>query len=305
MARRAGRAAVFVVAVWALFVGLHAWLGERQARPARADVGRIVALPGGDLQVRSEGDRDAPAIVLLHGYTASLRWWDGVAPALARGHRVVRVDLLGHGGSEKPRDGYSMEQQADRVAAALRAVGVRRATVVGHSMGGMVAVALAERHRRLVERLVTIGTPAEELSGAPVRHRATQWPVVGPAIRSLTPRAVIAREYDGFFTDDGDVPAGRFADDFARMTWRAYRGSATAMKAYFDEAPLDRRLDGEGIPLLAVFGSEDGAVERHQPERFRAVRGTRVEVLPGLGHSPFVERPKVVSDLIVRFAGGT
>ena len=73
-------------------------------------------------------------------------------PPLERDHRVVAVDLLGFGGSEKPDAGYSIEEQADLVAQALSRLGVHEATVVGHSLGGTVVDALAERPADLVER---------------------------------------------------------------------------------------------------------------------------------------------------------
>ena len=116
---------------------------DRETKPAEASHGsKIIELPDGDLNYVEAGDRDDPAIVLLHGYACSLRWWDRVAPELAnRGLRVIRFDLLGHGRSEKPRDGYSMEEQADRVEEALDRLRVKRATVAGHSMGGTVATA--------------------------------------------------------------------------------------------------------------------------------------------------------------------
>ena len=79
-----------------------------------------------------------------------------------RGLRVIRFDLLGHGNSEMPRDGYAPDEQARRVAAALRKLRVRRATVVGHSMGGTVASALVEEKPRLVRRLAVIGTPPRD-----------------------------------------------------------------------------------------------------------------------------------------------
>ena len=90
--------------------------------------------------------------MLLHGFACSIGWWDEMTPALARDHHVIRFDLLGHGGSEKPKEGYWMESQARLVAAALDRLGVRRAAVVGHSMGGGVATALAEQRPALVDR---------------------------------------------------------------------------------------------------------------------------------------------------------
>src|SRR4029079_15553326 len=130
---------VLTVAVVLLVVNTIAT--DAETKPAKADGGRIVALPRGDLQVREDGRPQAPAVVLIHGWTASIRWWDRITPLLASRYHVVRVDLLGHGVSAKPKDGYSMEAQADRVAGALQRLGVRRALIAGHSTGGEVAIA--------------------------------------------------------------------------------------------------------------------------------------------------------------------
>ena len=74
----------------------------------------------------------------------------------------MRIDLLGHGGSEKPRDGYRMEEQADLVAQVLDALRIRRAALAGHSMGGIVATAFAERHRERLSRLMLVGTNPDD-----------------------------------------------------------------------------------------------------------------------------------------------
>ena len=97
---------------------------DRETEDAKADIGRIVDLPGGDLQVREDGPRDAPAIVMLHGFAGSMRWWTSMTPGSPAIPRDP-FDLLGHGGSEKPQDGYSMQKQARLVARALDRLGVR------------------------------------------------------------------------------------------------------------------------------------------------------------------------------------
>src|SRR5262245_35867169 len=149
-----------VVAVVVVLLVVDTIVVDRQTKAAKADAGRIIDLPGGDLQVREDGPRDAPNIVLLHGFACAIGWWAGVIPALARSHHVITFDLLGHGGSEKPREGYGMDDQAHRVSAALDRLGVRRATIVGHSMGGAVATALIEERRPLVANAVLIDTPS-------------------------------------------------------------------------------------------------------------------------------------------------
>ena len=103
--RRRRRIALLAVALIAALLALNMLLVERDTEPANADIGRVLDLPGGDVHVREDGEPTDPPLVLIHGFQASLRWWDRVTPALAREHRVIRIDLLGHGGSEKPRDG--------------------------------------------------------------------------------------------------------------------------------------------------------------------------------------------------------
>ncbi|MFE4883682.1 alpha/beta fold hydrolase [Streptomyces sp. NPDC056701] len=126
-------------------------------RTAEASGEQIVRLPGGDIHVAQDGPPGAPTVVLLHGLAGSTPWWDPVLPALRDLH-VVRVDLLGHGRSAKPVDGYGMAEQARRVGAVLDKLGVRRATVVGHSTGGAVATSLAEQRRDLVAAIALIDT---------------------------------------------------------------------------------------------------------------------------------------------------
>ena len=140
-----------LLAVLVVLLAVNTVVTDRDTEPAKADVGRVIDLPGGDLQVREDGPRDAPNVVLLHGFACSIGWWDGMIPLLARNHHVITFDLLGHGGSEKPREGYGMKDQARRVSAALDRLGVRRAAIVGHSMGGAVGTALVELRRPLVD----------------------------------------------------------------------------------------------------------------------------------------------------------
>ena len=100
-------------------------------------------LDGGNIYACQDGPRDAPALLLIHGSASSTHSWDMLVPILTRSHRVIRIDLLGHGRSAKPAGpSYEIPDQARRVGAALDRLGVKRAIVVGHSSGGAVATAL-------------------------------------------------------------------------------------------------------------------------------------------------------------------
>src|SRR5215218_157507 len=143
---------------------------------------RLVDTSAGLLQVLDRGNGDGSPIVLIHCYTCSMKWWDGLAPLLERDHRVIRVDLLGHGGSDKPGGGYSIEEQASAVAEALAKLQVVGATVVGHSLGGSVVTAIAQRSPQLATRVVVIDqSPDDGFEDESLTTRTGYWPVFGQA----------------------------------------------------------------------------------------------------------------------------
>ncbi|WP_407990010.1 alpha/beta fold hydrolase [Kitasatospora sp. CMC57] len=119
----------------------------------------LVDVGGARLACQVSGPSDAPPLVLLHALTVDGADWDGVAPAFAVGRRVYAVDLRGHGRSERPGQ-YSLELMRDDVLGLLDAVGVERADVIGHSMGGVVAYLFAEEYPERVDRLILEDVPA-------------------------------------------------------------------------------------------------------------------------------------------------
>ena len=101
------RAALLVLLLLAAALAVNTVVTDDETEAARArDGGRVLRLPAGDANVWTDGNQGDPGIVLLHCFTCSIAWWEGVASDLAADHRVVRIDLLGHGGSEKPKEGY-------------------------------------------------------------------------------------------------------------------------------------------------------------------------------------------------------
>src|SRR6266436_8548989 len=117
---------------------------------------RFVRLDDGDMHVVEDGKPGAPALLLIHGTVGSTAWWDPVVPALAGACRVIRVDLLGHGRSSSPAGGYDIPSHARRAGAALDRLGADQVTVIGHSMGSIVATALAEQRPDKVAALALI-----------------------------------------------------------------------------------------------------------------------------------------------------
>jgi pimeloyl-ACP methyl ester carboxylesterase len=275
---------------------------DRETKPAeKRPGGKIVQLAGGDLHYKDEGDRGDRVVVLLHGFSASQRWWDRVAPDLVRrGLRVIRFDLLGHGGSEKPRDGYAPDEQARRVGDALDKIGVRRATVVGHSMGGTVASALVQERSKLVRRVAVIGTsPRDGFAELPFTGRLATWPVVGELARRFAPDQVIRAGLDSAFADGVDVPDA-FVDDLDGMTFSAYDKSTTLANEFNEDQPNSKRVRRSGKPLLVIFGTKDEIVDPKAADAWaKDVPRARVVKLRGVGHSPLWERSReVVKELL-------
>jgi len=290
-----------LVALVAL-LAINTILTDRETKGPSADLGHTLDLPGGRLQVRDDGSHGNHPIVLLHGFAASMHWWSPVAKRLAPDFYVVRIDLLGHGGSEKPRHGYSIENQARLVEDALAALRVRRAVVVGHSMGGLVATALAERNGNLVDGLVLVDSAVDDdASKLPFTAGLGFVPVIGEALRHLVPDSLIRDQLESAFAPGFDVP-DQFVRDFHRMTYASYDKSHDASGDYLRKRALDARLSSLGEPLLVIYGAEDDIVDPDSFQRFGKVAGATVTKVAGAGHSPMFEKPAQVSTLIANFA---
>ena len=279
-------AAVIVVAALAL----NAFLVSRATRSAAAfDGGRVLELDGPDLNVKEYGPPGDRAVVLLHGYSASVEWWDRVAAALLD-QRVIAVDLVGHGGSEAPRDSaqYGIAGQAEAVDRALEALGVRQAVLVGHSMGGLVAIAVAEQDPGRVERVAVSDTPAaEDLVEESALAGLVCAPLIGPAVDLLRPVDLITESsLQTGFADDYAVP--QFAH--RSLEQLTHTGVCESGKPGLDRTAAEH-LAGLGKPVLVVWGERDVLTPAEaNVARYREA-GLAPTIIPGAGHSPMVEAP--------------
>lgn len=257
-----------------------------------------------------------PALLLLHGIGDSSESWLPVMHRLARTHTVVAPDLLGHGGSDKPRADYAVPAYANGMRDLLDVLGIERATVVGHSLGGGVAAQMAYQFPERCERLVLVAsggagrevTPLLRLAATPLGEV-----LLGPARCPLTRSAVglglgalsllgrdIGRDrahVDRLLAGLPD-PAARAA--FTR-TLRAvvdWRGQVVTM--------LDRCYLAEEVPTLLVWGERDGVIPlAHAHLLHEAMPSSRLEVFPGAGHFPHHADPERFVDLVTRFTATT
>ncbi|GAA4095273.1 alpha/beta fold hydrolase [Actinomadura miaoliensis] len=271
---------------------------------AEATGDSLLPLDGGTVHVRQDGPRDAPALVLIHGLAGSTRWWDPLVPMLAKSHRVIRIDLLGHGRSAKPSGGgYAIPEQGRRVGQALDRLGVKHAVVVGHSTGGSVATALAEQRRDLVTALALIDSgPSLDafISDGPVGGLLFV-PVVGQLLWRLRTDRILRQGLSTAFSRPGYEAPPQLVDDVRGMTYHALTTTSRAVDDYLERRTLPARLTAVGKPLLVIFGAEDRRWRPSSAAAYRAVPGARVELLPDVGHSPMLEDPPRTAALLLAF----
>ncbi|WP_433514074.1 alpha/beta fold hydrolase [Nonomuraea sp. CA-143628] len=255
-----------------------------------------LSLDGDDIYVCQDGPDDAPVLLLIHGSASSTRSWDTLVPQLTTSHRVIRIDLLGHGRSAKPADrGYATPEQGRRVGAALDRLGVEHAIVVGHSSGGAVATALTEQRPDLVTALALINTgpslgafiASESAAIAP-----SQWPPTDKQLRQFAST--------GFSRAGYQIPQ-ELLNEVRAMTYHTLTATMQGIREYLEQQALPERLTPLGKPLLVIFGADDRRWRSSSAADYRAIPGATVELLPGLGHSPMLEDPPRTAALLLAF----
>jgi pimeloyl-ACP methyl ester carboxylesterase len=275
---------------------------------------RGLTIHGHRMAYREAGS--GPVVVLIHGITSDSSTWRRVLPYLARRFTVLAPDLAGHGGSDKPRGDYSLGALASGVRDLLVALGHERATFVGHSLGGGVAMQLSYQFPERCERLVLVdsGGLGRELS--PLLRAATL-----PGSEFVLPLLAASRLLD----------AGRLAGSvLGRLGLRAgtdieemARGHATladreARAAFVHTLrsvaePGGQRVDAsnrlylaEHLPLLLIWGERDSLIPvAHGRAAHAQVPGSRLEVFGESGHFPQLDEPERFLDVLVGFIEST
>ncbi|MBP7000266.1 3-oxoadipate enol-lactonase [Amaricoccus sp.] len=244
--------------------------------------------------VETTGEAGAPALVLANSLGTDLRVWDAVLPLLPAGLRVIRYDKRGHGLSDGAPGPWRIEDLADDLAGILDALGVAGAAVVGLSVGGLIAQSLAARRPDLVRVLVLSGTAARIGTEASWNERIGV--VSRQGIGALADRILQLWFSPRFRDADPGFPLWR------NMLLRSPLDGYVATCGAIRDADLTADTRGLRLPTLAMVGELDGSTP---PDLVRAtaalIPGARLEVIPGAGHIPGVERPDVVAGLIAGF----
>ncbi len=265
-----------------------AWLAERYLR-SPAD---LVEVDGVRLHVRVDGPADAPAVLFLHGFGASLHTWETWAQALSTDFRVVRLDLPGSGLSPPdPARDYSDAHSLALIEGLLDRLGIASASVVGHSMGGRLAWQLAAARPARVNRLVLLApdgfaSPGFEYDRAPEVSASLQ------LMRFTLPRFVLKMGLEPAYADPA-VLTDPMLDRYHDLVLAP--GARQAMLDRMAQAVLTdpvARLQRITAPTLLLWGEQDAMIPvTNAADYLKAVSGSRVVTLPGVGHIPQEESP--------------
>lgn len=302
---------VGILLVLLVLLILNAFALNNETKSASVNVpgAQLVETTAGKLQVLDTGTPSGSMsagqslpIVLIHGSAGAINWWDDLIPLLKPYHRVVAIDLLGYGGSDKPDSDYSIETQANLVAQALGKLNISRAVLVGHSLGGSVVTSVAEQSPDLVSGLVLIDSgPDSSYGGLSGAAKASRTPILGQALWRLAPDSMIKKNVSQGFAPDYDVP-DKYVQDVRNMTYSAYRKSSTGVEDYTDGKSLPDRLAELGKPLLVIFGEEDQIYDaREALSAYAAVPGAKTHLILNSGHSPQIEAPAQTARAIENF----
>ena len=270
-----------------------------------------IVLHGHRVSYRTAGDA-GPVVLLIHGIVGCAEQWDQVAPLLAERYQVVAPDLLGHGQSAKPRGDYSLGAYAASVRDLMVALGHRRATVVGHSLGGGIAMQFSYEYPPFAERLVLVSSgglgrevhlllraatlPGSEVVLPLIAHERLHG--VGGALgaalgrlglRAGTDLAEMARGY------------GSLADAGARQAF------IHSLRAVLDlggqrVSANDRLYLAELLPSLVVWGGQDPLIPiEHATVAHRELPNSRLEVFEDAGHFPQLHDPVRFAHTLIDF----
>lgn len=312
MVTRLKRAVVVVIVVLgAGLLALRFW-PEPPPRPVEAWLAaagltpRFETIGGVRTRYVRTGAPSHPPVVLIHGIASSLSTWRDIVLPLSRDHDVIALDLPGFGGSGIP-ESLSAEAYPGIVIGLLDRLQVPRAAIVGHSMGGAVALLLAANSPERVARLVLIDAAGLDLSpgGQPFLVRAAARPSVEWFLgRFPMRRALVRAGLRQVFDDDRRVTTERVEDYFAPL---ARPGTAHAFASLVRSAEriaplLPAAVPRVRVPTLVVWGRNDTWIPVAHAQRLaELIPGARSLVLEGCGHIPHEERPEEVLPPVVAF----
>lgn len=239
-------------------------------------------------------------VVLLHGWLGSWGCWLGTMEALASRYRAYALDFWGFGESDKRRTSYKISDFVDLVDQFMERLGISQAPVVGHSMGGTVALNLALDHPERVQKVAVVGSPIDGRS-LNIFLKLAGYPWIAflvwnsPALLRLGIKLFapwIAANWSQWYQ--------LLMHDLSKMTLESFLWSIHSLH----HTDLSSRIGELQMPTLGVYGRGDKIVDPRQAELFRGIPVARVEMMAGSRHFPMLDEPEefysVLTDFLAR-----
>lgn len=247
-----------------------------------------------------DSQKEDRCIVLLHGYLESMLVWEDFIPYLYKEVRVVTLDLPGHGISVVQGEEHSMDFLADTVADALRALGIARCTLVGHSMGGYVALAFCERHPEMLDGVVLLSSTPNPDTPEKAENRRREIALVRAGKKELLARVAPAA---GFAEENRD----RMKDYIEDLTEQVFvtedDGIVALLNGMIGRKDQNAMLRETRVPVLFILGRKDGYIPAEVAEKMVADHPeARVVWLENSGHMGFLEEPETTAKALLDFA---
>ena len=263
----------------------------------------VTLRPGLTVHYRDEGPRGGPVVMLLHGSNADLHTWDAWTADLARDHRVIRFDQIGHGltGAD-PAGDYAPQTFADDVGRMADKLGVGRFVLAGNSMGGGIALRYALAHPERVAGLVLIdsgGAPRLGKAAGNIGFTLARNPVGSWLMTRITPRSIVAKILHQTVRNQTIVSEAMIDRYWELLRFPGNR-AATVVRFSQPMTPFAATsLAKLPMPVLIQWGADDPLIPLAAGQWFhRAIPGSRMIVYPGIGHIPMEEAAaRSVADL--------
>lgn len=233
-------------------------------------------------------------VLFLHGWLGSWRYWFPTMDVVADHFRTYSFDFWGFGDSRRKNIQESIQNYSDQVIRFLDALGIDQVILVGHSMGGMVALKTAINHPERVTRVATVG--------APIVGDSLSW------LLKLTDRPIYAAAFAGFpwlrrylfrlfLGETNDSAVQEIIDDSVKSTAQSLRRAIHSML----RTDLRPELSRIHVPALIVHGGRDDIVDPNQVDLFDHISAAQVVFMPGSRHFPFLDEAELFNDVLLRF----
>lgn len=273
---------------------------------------RHVQVMGMDLAYIDSGGPGAP-LVLIHGLSSYMGFWEYQVEALAGTHRVLALDLPGYGQSSRPDAPYTMAWYAEVVSQWMSAVDAPRATVVGHSMGGQIAMTLALDHPERVERLVLSAPAGFERFEPGAADFMKDWWTESRALGASEEE--VRANFVTMVFNRVDPGVERLIEERVRLGQHpAFRGTSVAVSrsiAGMVDGPVWDRLPAITVPTLVVFGTDDRMIPNpvFTGGRTRTIAeagvarlpDAKLVLIPGAGHTVHHDAPAAFNEALLEF----